>query len=908
MSHPDSLRKQQNSQWQPSPYGGQQQQQQQQQQQVYPSRPLHPSVSSSPSSLSANRSTSPQPTSPVSPSHANMHINTKSGNGSQQQRSSPSSPVGAQGNVMEIAARHYESLQRYLLAHILKEKHGVSEQRIAAREKLSRLLQNQLQDLSTDVYDELNRRTDGAQVPFLAVRDDYHPKRNQARQKLATLPQNRFKDLASDVYVQLERQFPSLMEMFPLKALEEKQFSQPSSYQQQQDRDSDREPTTPVVQQSSVVPNISTFTIQDNSNVEEETYYRSPGQQGPASPASPALDGNVNFSSLDSLMADIGNIVNKDGSDSKGTKSLEKSAQDTNEMKAPKDELRSPLNQGTGSTTVTNEQKEEYESRISALCKRLQHLESEVGEGVNRLEGSRLTQVERQLAKQTEMYDEQSSRLTKLQLDYNKVLNDYHAQLETVDMMNQEVKSLVMETKSLKQRHADAEEELQLAYNRIKQLEDENGDLKTDLEDAHREQNRLQEEANARLAPKEISSVSAPQAPISSQPNVINNVSSSNSNVNNFNNISVNGDLGLTSNSMNNSYNSNDHDDVSDEGDMKNDDDWNQGRQQTRDSALVNPNSVIHQESLNSFRNAVDDLLSAGRSDSSSSVLVGMKAVVIACKAVTEDVEDYEHEARSGEDVDAFAELKQEMSSGLTQLMTAAKVHSNAFNEDEEEFEGTLRDLENSADQLEAIVMDIVNVSKASNSSFRAPAKDNSSNSLGNDSRSHLDDHSDDEHHKPSLNHNNQSNGGNGRGDNDEPMDALDLKIYLETQTESIVSSIQNLLTSLRSSSDHEDILDASDHITKIVDQVIRMTRLTLGSPQASSAPQATELRNQGEMVLEDLENSLDLLIEMKEQLEAEPELAHSSSADAKSVKQKLASASFDIAKYTKELVSLIED
>lgn len=107
-----------------------------------------------------------------------------------------------------------------------------------------------------------------------------------------------------------------------------------------------------MVQQSSVVPNISTFTIQENSNVEEETYYRSPGQQGPASPASPALDGNVNFSSLDSLMADIGNIVNKDGSDSKGTKSLEKSAQDTNEMKVPKDEPRSPLNQGTESTSV----------------------------------------------------------------------------------------------------------------------------------------------------------------------------------------------------------------------------------------------------------------------------------------------------------------------------------------------------------------------------------------------------------------------------------------------------------------------------------------------------------------------------------------------------------------------------
>lgn len=179
-------------------------------------------------------------------------------------------------------------------------------------------------------------------------------------------------------------------------------------------------------------------------------------------------------------------------------------------------------------------------------------------------------------------------------------------------MVNQEVKSLVMETKSLKQRHADAEEELQLAYNRIKQLEDENGDLKADLEDAQQEQKRLQEEATVRLAQKEMPSVSVPQAPISSQPNNnINNVGNSNGNMNNINS-SVNGDLGLNINNLNNSYKSNNHD-MSDEDDMKNDDDWNQGRQQVRDSALVNPNSVIHQESLNSFRNAVDDLLSAGR-------------------------------------------------------------------------------------------------------------------------------------------------------------------------------------------------------------------------------------------------------------------------------------------------------
>ncbi|KAF9148265.1 hypothetical protein BG015_010006 [Linnemannia schmuckeri] len=893
------MNQQKQGQWQPQTQPNYNQQQQQQG--YAPHRPLHPSVSASPSSLSAGgRSNSPQPSSPISPS---MHINTsKVGGGaptSQQQRSNPSSPaVGSAGNVMEIAARHYESLQQYLLAHILKEKHGVSEQRIAAREKLSRLLQNQLQDLSTDVYDELKRRTDGAQVPFLAVQNDYHPKRNQARQKLATLPQNRFKDLASDVYVQLERQFPTLLEMFPLKALEEKEFLSQPPAPAPQPVQQEREAPTPVVQQSSVVPNMATFTIQDSSNVEEETYYRSPGQQAPASPT--ALEGNVNFASLDSLMTDIGHIVGKDGPDANksasagGNNKISDKKADANElMRLPKDqEPRSPLN-GLGidsGSQLTDQMKQEYETRISALCKRLQHLESEVGEGVNRPEGSRLSQIERQLAKQTELYNEQASRVTKLQLDYNKVLNDYHAQLETVDMVNQEVKSLIMDNKSLKQRHLDAEEELQLAYNRIKQLEDENNDLKGDLEDALHREKVAKEEAGARAVVREnIVSAAAPVAPT----NAIN--------INTKDHMSSHHDAPRSDDADLASKNR----DVDDD-----DDDWNQGRQQVRDSTLVNPNSVIHQDSLATFRNAVDDLLSAGRSDSSSSVLLGMKSVVIACKTVTEDVEDYEHETN---DKHIFADLKQELSSGLTQLMNSAKAHSNAFDEDEDEFDRSLNDLEAAADQLEAIVMDIVNVPKHNG----GPIKEN-----GHHGRDHHDDDDDDDiQHKNGMNNHDGHHGGpngnapshsgnsNSNNNNDDgPMDSQDLKIYLETQTGLIVSSIQILLRSLRSSSDSEGISDASDDITKVVDQVIRQTRMTLATPDLVSAPQATELRSQGEMVLEDLENSVDLLIEMKEQLEAEPDLAHSSSAEAKSLKQKMASASFDIAKYAKELVSLIED
>ena len=49
-------------------------------------------------------------------------------------------------------------------------------------------------------------------VPFLPVRDDFHPKRNQARQKLATLPKTRFKDLSGDVFYELGRRYPEFRE------------------------------------------------------------------------------------------------------------------------------------------------------------------------------------------------------------------------------------------------------------------------------------------------------------------------------------------------------------------------------------------------------------------------------------------------------------------------------------------------------------------------------------------------------------------------------------------------------------------------------------------------------------------------------------------------------------------------
>lgn len=126
----------------------------------------------------------------------------------------PGGPNGQGGDPRAIARTHYEELKRSLQDHMLREPQN---SRANAREKLTRLTRQQFQELSTDVYDELMRRNknekgEGAETPFLPVRDDFHPKRNQARQKLATLPAIRFKDLSSDVFYELGRRYPEFKE------------------------------------------------------------------------------------------------------------------------------------------------------------------------------------------------------------------------------------------------------------------------------------------------------------------------------------------------------------------------------------------------------------------------------------------------------------------------------------------------------------------------------------------------------------------------------------------------------------------------------------------------------------------------------------------------------------------------
>ncbi|KAK0460896.1 uncharacterized protein EV420DRAFT_1619444 [Desarmillaria tabescens] len=108
-----------------------------------------------------------------------------------------------------ISKTHFDELSKYLAVYLSK---ALPNSRSTARQKLTRLTIQQFHELSTDVYDELVRRKGDKEVPFLPVREEFHPKRNQARQKLATLPTARFEDLSSDVYFELARRYPEFKE------------------------------------------------------------------------------------------------------------------------------------------------------------------------------------------------------------------------------------------------------------------------------------------------------------------------------------------------------------------------------------------------------------------------------------------------------------------------------------------------------------------------------------------------------------------------------------------------------------------------------------------------------------------------------------------------------------------------
>ncbi|QLL32846.1 hypothetical protein HG536_0D03680 [Torulaspora globosa] len=103
---------------------------------------------------------------------------------------------------------HYHlALRNFFQVSEIKHDRSNSPRAQKARAKLLKLSASQFYELSTDVYDELQRRldTDQGRAEYLLPKAGFHIKRNQARQKLANLSQTRFNDLVDDILFEIKR-------------------------------------------------------------------------------------------------------------------------------------------------------------------------------------------------------------------------------------------------------------------------------------------------------------------------------------------------------------------------------------------------------------------------------------------------------------------------------------------------------------------------------------------------------------------------------------------------------------------------------------------------------------------------------------------------------------------------------
>lgn len=102
---------------------------------------------------------------------------------------------------------YYLALQKYFNNAEAKHDRSNSPRAQKARAKLLKLSASQFYELSTDVYDELQRRIsdDQSQPEYLLPKATFHMKRNQARQKLANLSHTRFNDLVDDILFEINR-------------------------------------------------------------------------------------------------------------------------------------------------------------------------------------------------------------------------------------------------------------------------------------------------------------------------------------------------------------------------------------------------------------------------------------------------------------------------------------------------------------------------------------------------------------------------------------------------------------------------------------------------------------------------------------------------------------------------------
>jgi len=304
--------------------------------------------------------------------------------------------------------------------------------------------------------------------------------------------------------------------------------------------------------------------------------------------------------------------------------------------------------------------------------------------------------------------------------------------------------------------------------------------------------------------------------------------------------------------------------------------------------AEENPTNIavkdcINPERFNNYKEAVNELLKASKSDNPADVLVAMKSIVITCKNITEESDEYERENENTftfEEQEKIIEIKERLSVALTELMNVTKNHATRYPDVSPSF------IESATSDLSVTIVSLVRTLKEHQTRILGGGQSNRSSNqqLSQPPQQQL----------PPINPQTM-NMGEFTPNNEQVYNVPELKLFLEEKTDLIVQGIQSLLQKIQQPNASNDEFSKSiTYITDIVDNVIGASQNTFSS-QAG-----IHLYDNGELILQDLKRGNYHLKEMG------ASIPNMNEQEIKSLKSSLASASYEIAVFVRDLLELL--
>ncbi|EEP76857.1 predicted protein [Uncinocarpus reesii 1704] len=873
-------------------------------------------------------------------------------NGPSQNPSPPSSVVsatrsrGSVGTLADHNSQKYKQMEERLSQHyaFLKNflqrgnEYDLNDARAArAREKLKRLSPIQFYDLSTDVYDELQRRQAAAAAnrpgpprpevpPYLLPDPEIHAKRNQARRRLATLGPQRFGELVMDVFCDHERRFPHLAagdmsrHGSPAPSLRSRYGPSPvpGPNGMSRPRSSSRgRPPGPggrgyppgppggrfPPRQGSLSQNPPTGLGINGETIPENAPYQKSFQSNTIVPNKSTLVEDDESATFD----------DDDGEDNRRS--------DAFTLDKVLDSRRgTTATIGGGFSEKDNKKLVEAEAQVTNLQSKVEELESLLENKEKEIEGLQ-ENAENKLKSEKRQWEDLENELTNKLSDAQNLneslrneLDNARREQQTMEReMQEHLEQLRLEQQQLEQQQSQRENEVSSAAV----VDTEATEWKTRFQELDREHQALkaefqqQQEITEQVRQQALNSLDEMRALASGsnweqEENLTKDIHRLEAEVKHWKNRYAklktkqrhlrSSSLGLPGHIQDAVVFAREHD-------------------------LTQPDGLVKDVHITKFQMAIDELLRIARSDDPTLVLDQMKAVVVAVRLISHDIETAQGK---GDDYgQPRNRAKSRMSATANNLITAAKnfTNSNGLS--------PVSLLDAAASHLTAAVVDLIRNVKIRPTSEDELAEDDELDDLapmqspgyfstapsqsrlsGNESvysaisspssrarsqtfsriagirNAHTSAQSLGSGLKPGF--------GTVRGP-DRELEGL--RIYLEDQTEGLVQSIQSLVASIRA---QDDISVVQTHITSIsnvVKNVISCTEDTLAQPNANPA-----LRERAGPVVEMLSGCCEKLIEAGQEGGGV-----SDPGQIREITSKLPPIAFQIAREIKELVQRVD-